>query len=221
MVYDAVRVNPEYLAPSHCVDSDHPSVVAFAREHTVGSVDAVDQAIKLYLAVRDGFRYDPWGVAWTRDAFRASVILSRKEPSAHCVDKATVLAACARSVGIAARLHFANVRNHIGTAKLEAMLGTDVLVFHGYTELLLNDTWVAATPAFNKELCHKLGVAPLEFNGREDSIFQEFDRAGGRFMEYLHDYGTFSDIPFELMVEEWRRHYPKFANDGWPKRPSA
>ena len=121
--------------------------------------------------------------------------------------------------GIPARLHFANVRNHIGTEELERILGTDLLVFHGYTELFLEGRWVAATPAFNKELCEHLGVAPLEFDGREDSIFQQFDNAGGQFMEYVHDYGAFATIPYALMIGEWRKHYPVFRETNvWPSR---
>ncbi len=96
------------------------------------------------------------------------------ERGGHCIDKALLLAACARVLGIPSRLHFANVRNHIGTAKLEAMLGTDLLVFHGYTELFLEGRWVAATPAFNKELCAHLKVPPLEWDGRTDAIFQAY-----------------------------------------------
>ena len=118
------------------------------------------------------------------------------------------IAACARAVEIPSRLHFVNVRNHIGTEKLERYLGTDLLVFHGYTEMYLEEKWVASTPAFNRELCEHLGVAPMEWDGRHDSIFQEYDRVRGRFMEYVHDYGTFPDIPFDQMVAEWDQHYP-------------
>ncbi|NIV15920.1 MAG: transglutaminase, partial [Aliifodinibius sp.] len=85
---------------------------------------------------------------------------------------------------------------------------TNIMVFHGYTELHLNGRWVKATPAFNKELCEKLRVAPLEFNGEEDSIFQEYNHEGGKFMEYLHDYGRFPDVPYELFVHELKKHYP-------------
>ena len=126
----------------------------------------------------------------------------------YCVEKANLLGACARALGIPARLGFANVRNHIGTARLEKMLRTDVLVFHGYVELYLEEHWVKATPAFNAALCRRLGVAPLAFDGRHDSLFQQYDSSGGKFMEYLHDYGTFPDVPRELFIDELKKHYP-------------
>jgi len=206
-----------YLRPNAYVDSDHPAIVAFAREHGVGPGKR-EIAVALYYAVRDGFRYSPWGVRFEREAYRASGVLARdRHDGAHCVDKANLLAACARVHAIPSRLHFATVRNHIGTATLEAKLGTDLLVYHGYCELWLDGRWVAATPAFNRELCEHLGVAPLEFDGREDSVFQEYDSSAGRFMEYVADHGVHPDIPFEAMLAAWREHYPSTRSGRWPR----
>ncbi len=212
-----------FLVANAFVDSDHATVVAYAREHSTSSGDALKNAVALYYAVRDGFRYNPWAVNIEPEAFKASSILLRdRSRGGHCIDKANVLAACARVLGIPSRLHFANVRNHIGTEELERQLGTSLLVFHGYVELHLEGRWVAATPAFNKELCEHLGVEPLAFDGRHDSIFQEYDHEGGRFMEYIHDYGPFADIPYDLMTGEWRRYYPIFMATGlWPGRPTT
>lgn len=209
-----------FLEPNAFVDSDHPRVVAYAREHTSPSSSPLDNLVRLYYVVRDAFRYNPWVVETRPEGYRASEVLRRdRERGGHCIDKALVLAACSRVVGVPSRLHFANVRNHIGTEELERKLGTNLLVFHGYVELYLEGRWVAATPAFNRELCAHLGVEPLEFNGREDSIFQQYDPSGRRFMEYAHDYGVYPDVPFDLMVAEWTRYYPAFGRgDGWPAR---
>jgi hypothetical protein len=38
-------------------------------------------------------------------------------------------------------------------------------------------------------------------------MFQEFEN-GKKFMEYLHFYGEFADIPFELMHQEMKKYYP-------------
>jgi hypothetical protein len=48
----------------------------------------------------------------------------------------------------------------------------------------------------------------LEFNGNEDSIFQSYNKDGNQFMEYLHDYGNFDDVPYELFISELKKHYP-------------
>jgi transglutaminase-like putative cysteine protease len=213
------HIDPDaaHLAPGRFVDSDHPTIIAFAREHGVGQSPR-ELAVSLYYAIRDGFRYNPWLVSLQSEAFMASYALRRGvEHGAHCVDKANILAAGCRVLGIPSRLRFANVRNHIGTARLEATLGSDLLVYHGYCELWLGGRWVAATPAFNRELCERLGVAPLEFDGVEDSVFQEYDQSAGRFMEYVTDHGPYVDVPFDDMVAAWRHHYPSIRDKGsWP-----
>ncbi|MEM6927674.1 MAG: transglutaminase-like domain-containing protein [Myxococcota bacterium] len=194
------------LTPDRFVDSDHPSVVTFAHEH-VGHADPKQAAIALFYAVRDGWRYDPWNVSANPEDYRASGVLAREPRQGHCIDKAVLLAASARAVGIPARLHFANVRNHVATGKLEEALGTDLLVYHGYTELFLSDRWIGVTPAFNASLCARLGVAPLEFDGETECLFQAYDREAGAFMEYVTDHGPHDTLPFDDMVAAWRHHY--------------
>lgn len=207
-----------FLRANRYVDSDHPSIQAFAHE-VGGEGDDATVAVRLYDRVRDMLRYTPWNVSFERDGYRASEVLARPyAQGGHCIDKALLLAALARARGIASRLHFANVRNHVGTASLEQRLGTDLLVYHGYTELWLGERWVAATPAFNRELCEHLGVEPLTFDGVNDSIFQAYDRKAGQFMEYVDDHGTHEGIPFEAMVAAWRAHYRLTADGRWPGR---
>ncbi|GDX82184.1 hypothetical protein LBMAG42_39950 [Deltaproteobacteria bacterium] len=178
-----------------------------------------EAAVALFYAVRERLRYNPWRVRYSPEDYTASsVVLRDTAEGGHCIDKALLLAAAARAVGIPSRLHFATVRNHVGTAKLEQKLGTDLLVYHGYTELFLDGRWVAATPAFNRELCEKLGVAPLEFDGVNDAIFQPYDRIAGRFMEYVEDHGSHVDVPLEAMFAAWKLHYGVHVGGGkWPE----
>jgi len=69
-----------------------------------------------------------------------------------------------------------------------------------------------ATPAFNKELCKKLNVGVLDFDGENDAIFQPFSEDGGKFMEYTHEYGEFDDLPYELMLQEFKKYYGHLWN---------
>lgn len=197
--------DPSWLAAGRFVDSDHPSVVAFAEETVRGCGDPREAAVALYYRVRDAFRYDPYGIDRSEAGFRASWVLAHGR--GFCVSKAALLAAAARAVGIPARLGFADVRNHLTSAKLAETMGTDVFAWHGYTELALEGRWVKATPAFNRSLCEKTGVLPLEFDGREDSVFHPFTADGARHMEYLADHGTFADVPREEMLAAWAEHY--------------
>ena len=67
-----------------------------------GATDDVQIAERLFYAVRDGFRYDPYNLATEREAFKASNILG--ETATWCVPKSIVLTALARASGIPARL---------------------------------------------------------------------------------------------------------------------
>ncbi|NMM47361.1 transglutaminase-like domain-containing protein [Marinigracilibium pacificum] len=201
----------KYLKPGKYIDSDHPNVIEFVDKHTDGLSDAKQKIIALYYAVRDGFRYDPYRLDFSEEAIRASHITTRDY--GYCIEKSNLFTASARVIGVPARMGFANVKNHIGTSKLEKVLKTNLLVFHGYSEIFLHDKWIKVTPVFNKELCYKLNVDSLEFDGENESIFQEYDKSGGDFMEYLHDYGTFEDIPYELMLSELEKHYPHLKDE--------
>ncbi|WP_246223985.1 transglutaminase-like domain-containing protein [Fulvivirga kasyanovii] len=199
----------KYLNPGTYINSDHPDVIRFVQEKTA-RYDTVNDKIKaLYYAVRDGFWYDPYRLDFTKEAIKASHIVSRNY--GYCIEKSGLFAAGARVLGVPSRMGFANVKNHIGTAKLEEVLKTNLLVFHGYAEIWLNDQWVKVTPVFNKGLCDKLNVEPLEFDGHEHAVFQQYSKSGGKFMEYVHDYGTFNDIPYDMFIDELVRHYPHLA----------
>lgn len=196
-----------YLAPGPTVESAHPAVLDFARAHTPPRADPVNAAVALYYAVRDGIRYDPYAAVLTTDGLRASGVLAAGR--AWCVPKAVLLAAACRSQGIPARLGFADVRNHLSTARLREQMQSEVFYWHGYTSIHLDGRWVKATPAFNVGLCAKFGLLPLEFDGRRDSLYHPFDRAGKRHMEYLHSRGEYAEVPLEAMRATFREKYPR------------
>ncbi|MCS6806331.1 MAG: transglutaminase family protein [Acidobacteriota bacterium] len=200
-----------YLQPTPFIDWDTPSVIQFAQS-TVGEASSdIDKAVRLYYRVRDEIRYDPYHIELRPEMMKASAVLARG--FGFCIEKAVLLAAAARALTIPSRLGFADVRNHLATERLRQWLQTDLFVFHGYTELWLEGRWVKATPAFNRSLCERFGVKPLEFDGRHDSVFHPFDANGQVHMEYVRDRGQFADVPFEAMVAELKRHYPRVFNE--------
>ena len=201
----------QYLRPTEFLNSDHDSVREFAERHAAEGADDTERAVALYYAVRDGFQYDPYVLDLRRESLKASTLLTKTR--GYCVEKAILLAASARAVGIPSRLSFYIVRNHIATERLAKALEKDYLVFHGAAEMYLEGKWVKTTPAFNRRLCEFLGVDAIEFDGKTDAIFQEYDRSGNVFMEYLHDYGAFEDMPYELFLDELEKHYPHLTNN--------
>ena len=202
-----------YLSPTYFIDSDHPDIVQFSNDNVGESDDPIQQMVNLYYAVRDSISYDPYHVDLSNEALKASAVLKRG--SGFCVEKANLLAASARAIGIPSRLGLADVKNHLGAERLIEILRSDLFVCHGYTELYLGSQWVKATPAFNEGLCKILQVKPLPFNGLEDSVFQEFDGPGERkFMEYVKEHGHFSDMPHEFMRQILKDAYPHLFENG-------
>ena len=195
-----------YLTSSEYIDSGHPAVQAFAAKHARGRTD-VERGVTLYYAVRDRIRYNPFLDFTQPGAFRASDCLAAGE--GFCIGKASLLAATARAAGIASRIGFADVKNHLTTPRLFEFMGRDEFIYHGFAELLIEGKWVKATPAFNLALCEKFRVKPLEFDGRSDSIFHPFDADDRRHMEYLRDRGSFADVPVAEIRAAFREYYPR------------
>lgn len=204
----------EYLRPTSYIDCDHPGVVEYAKKVAAGESSDSGRAKALFYAVRDDIRYDPYKIDLRPEGMRASTALEKRY--GFCVPKAVLLAAAARVMGIPSRLGFADVKNHLNTERLKHIMQTDVFAFHGYTEFLLDGRWVKATPAFNRTLCERFNVAPLEFDGQSDALLQQSNQAGQQYMEYLTDHGRYADLPYELMLASWAKHYPTLmAQEGY------
>ena len=204
----------QYLSPTEIIDSDHQSIIDYAADVLRDTEDdPISKAIKLYYAVRDVIWYDPYLPFYRPEHYRASHVLKKRR--AFCIGKASLLCALGRVSGIPSRVGFATVRNHLATRQLIEFLGTDLFVYHGFVEFYLAGKWVKATPAFNIELCRKHNVLPLEFNGREDSIFHPFNADKKQFMEYVDDHGTYADIPVDEIVIGFGKIYGKHRVQGW------
>src|SRR5690554_5128208 len=207
-----------YLRATPFFDYDHPAVDAWVRQQLTGIPEnPVAQIKALYLAVRDSIQYDP-------DVFRPeprtlSASYALESGEACCIPKAVLLGAATRSVGIPSRLGLADVRNHLSSPKLIEWLRSDIFRMHGFIELYLNGKWIKATPAFDKRLCELMKVEPLEFDGVNDSIFQEYIEAGEVYMEYVNDHGVFDDVPHEFVLSGIKAAYGHLFPDG--KAPDA
>lgn len=203
------------LAATWFIDHDSIEVAEFVTD-AVSSLpadaDETATAIALFHAVRDGIRYDPYGIDYSREGFKASSVAGAE--TNWCVPKSVLLAACARHVGIPARLGFADVKNHLTSEKLSAQMGTDLFAWHGYAELSLPDPdspgerrWFKLSTAFNIELCERFGVKVLEFDGTADALMHAYDEAGNRHMEYVNQRGSFDDLPLDAIIADFAEIY--------------
>jgi len=193
-----------YLVEAKFLNYSHPKFDVFLHNLSENQ-NQIDFSIQLYEFVRDYFLYDPYHLDLREDALIASEIINKKR--AWCVEKSIVLCACFRKFSIPARLGFAVVTNHIGVEKLTHYLKRPEIVFHGFVEVFLENKWVKCTPAFDKMICKFNKVDVLYWDGKNDSLFQEYIQ-GEKYMSYNHFYGTFQDVPIELMNSEMKKYYP-------------
>jgi transglutaminase-like putative cysteine protease len=198
---------PEYLQSTRFIDSDSEAVRRFAQQTAGAETGDIGRAVKLFYAVRDAVRYDPFSMRLDPEIYVASHVLSA--PSAYCIPKAILLAAAARALGIPCAIGLSDVVNHLTTEKLKALMGgTTYFMHHGYAVMYLEGKWVKAAPAFNIELCTRFRVLPTEFDGRSDAIFQPYDARERRHMEYVKDHGMWSEFPYEKVDADFRAFYP-------------
>ncbi len=215
MVKKEIQVDHAYLEPTITIQSDHPRIVKLVHQLTQGLNDPRKKAVRLFYFVRDKIRYDPYYPFHHRDFYQASRIL--KDGRGYCVSKAVLLCALGRAAGIPSRLCFADVKNHLATRQLLEHMGSDRFVYHGYNGFWLRGRWVAATATFNKELCARHNVEPLDFDGRHDAVFQAYNRDKHQFMEYLCYHGCFADLPLEDILAAWEEAYGRQRVALWVK----
>src|SRR5262249_59810541 len=91
----------EFLAPARFIDSDAPAVATFAHDAAAGAHDPLDRVLRVFYAVRDGIRYDPYIDLGDPANFRASAVLAAGR--GFCLSKAALLARCARAIRVPAR----------------------------------------------------------------------------------------------------------------------
>jgi transglutaminase-like putative cysteine protease len=195
-----LKMNLEkFLTPTPYIDFDNPLVRGKSLELVYGATTQRDKAIRIFYAVRDGIRYTIYGKRSLPEHFRASDVLSARE--GYCVQKAILLVALARSVSIPARLRFAAIRNHLMPAELLEKRGTNFFPYHGYTDLLLEGSWVKAAPTFDMVCCQNAGLRPVDFDGAHDALLPSFTLDGRRHIEYVEDRGVFDHVPYDEIME--------------------
>lgn len=206
-----------YLKPTQTIDSDRESMRRTARELTADAGSENEKARALFYFVRDSVHYNVYMISTVFEDFRASTTLARMR--GYCVQKAVLLAALARACDIPSRLVFARIKNHKAPKELIAQTGLDVFPSHGYTQLFLDQRWVNVTPSFDRELCEKSGVPPVEFDGVHDATLPLYDLAGNLYVEYIKKYEPQADLPFEWLR---RKVVPIWGEKrAWPSSKDA
>ena len=200
------------LAPTDFLDYRSAEVQDFIERWAPAAVGTdTERAVALYYAVRDTVRYEVYGADFSRSGLRASRVLRAR--SGLCIHKSVLYAAALRAIAAPSRLVFTDVRNHLASDRLRALVGGDVFRYHCLTSVYLNGRWVKATPVFPARLCKLYHIAPLEFDGITDSLHHPFDLQGRRHLEFLYTHGEFADLPYDLVVNGLRTAHPRLFGD--------
>ncbi|MHA2334755.1 MAG: transglutaminase-like domain-containing protein [Candidatus Hodarchaeales archaeon] len=208
----------DYLSSTETINFDRSEINEKAKDLTKDLENAEDKAKALFYYVRDEIKYRVFTSYPDFDDFKATAALEKKV--SFCIPKAILLISLARVSGIPARLHFADIRNLLLPPSLHEAIGTDVMLYHGYVGLYINGKWVKLNPAFDKDLCKRHDLIPVDFEGSADALFHRHDRKGRIHIEYLKDRGHFADYNREMydeMISTFKEYYNPLMKQGYPK----
>lgn len=190
-----------YLRPTPVIDCDNSSIREKAREISEKGHGVSDKARYLFNFVRDEIKYNLYVPSDRPEYFKASRVL--KERNGFCIQKAVLLTAFARAIGIPARLHITSIRNYLVPPKVQQLMRGNIFPTHGYSELYIEERWVKVAPTFNRSLCEKNRFVTVEFDGKHDAMLPACNQDGLKHIEYVQDHGDFDDLPFDDIVA-WR-----------------
>jgi len=187
-----------YLRATDIIDSDCHDIRQQAGEVSDHCETDTKKAIALFYFVRDQIKYNPFMPRFLPEHFRASNTLVRK--TGFCIQKAVLLAALSRAVGIPSRLRFAVLRNHLLPEKLANILTGNELPDHGFAELYLEERWIKANTSFDIGTCKDF-IVPVEFDGKKDALFNSHTKDGRLHIEYVLFRDSYNDVPVKKIIE--------------------
>ncbi len=190
-----------YLRPTPTIDCDNLLIREKAQEICRDQHEVSDKAKYLFYFVRDEIKYNLYVPSDKPEYFKASRIL--QERNGFCIQKAVLLIALARAMGIPARLHIIAIRNHLVPDKLQQLMRGNLFPTHGYSELYIEERWIKVAPTFDLGLCQKNRFVIVEFDGKHDAMLPAYNQDGKKHIEYVQDRGHYDDLPFNDIIA-WR-----------------
>ncbi len=201
----------QYLKCTDTIDCDNETVKAKAQEIVRGLETDREKAKALYYFVRDEFKHNPFIPYHILERYKASATL--KEGDGWCQHKAILLAALARAVGIPSRIGFVDIREpQMSESFRQSIGGIDVLPFHGYAELYVNDRWIHVSPAYDLATCQKKRFVPVDFDGINDAKDSSYTEDGRPHIEHVKDHGSYDDFPWDEIIayyQQWTVKQPR------------
>ncbi len=204
-----VKKVDKYLWPTNFLDSQHPDIAKMGQDLVLATDTIEEKARKIFLFVRDSIKYDMYAVSNIGDDYMASSILQKAR--GYCVQKAIVLAALGRAVGIPSRLVLVAIKNHKSPADAMEIMKTNIFFPHIYNQFFINNKWVNVAATFDRSICERINVPWVEFDGVNDAILPAYDNDGNPYIEYIDRYGEFADFPFPVILQNVTKYYDDYT----------
>ncbi|HOZ47486.1 MAG TPA: transglutaminase-like domain-containing protein [Candidatus Hydrogenedentes bacterium] len=192
------------LEPTEFMDFRHEVVVSCVDRLDLAGLKPKERAVRAFNFVRDQVPYEFFAKV-NRYEYVASHILKIKK--GFCVQKAMLLATLGRAAGIPSALVVADLRDYTMPQRLVCALGSNVLESHAVTAFHLDGRWVLACPALSPDVVERRGLRLVEFTGEEDALLHSTTASGERHAEYARWRGIHADLPFDMIVSDYRKVY--------------
>jgi transglutaminase-like putative cysteine protease len=190
------------LDPTFVIDSDHPDIVAKARELTEGLPTTSERARRLFYFVRDEITYNFAPVVRGKHDMVASRTLARGD--GFCIQKAILLAALGRASHIPTRICFQAIRIHKLREEFVNLLGgSNIFPHHGLNAFYLEGRWIRLDATLDLALVTRKNYLPVEFSASSDALLPPTDRLGLPHFDIVHEHGCFNDLPEDLWNTIW------------------
>jgi len=194
-----------YLMPTYTIDSTHPAITKLAAKLTGDLQEPREKAITLFKYVRDNIDYSMYEFSEDEESLRASNVLLKGK--GWCVQKAILLTALGRAAGIPSRLVVASIINYRAPKEVWEYMGTNIFFPHAYNQFYLDDRWIKTAATFNRDLCERIQVPVVEFDGYNDAALPEKDLNGNPYIEYVDEYGYYHDFLMKMFLPKIREMY--------------
>lgn len=187
------------IAATDVIDSDHESVRHLADELTLGAAGDVDRVKALFEWVRDEIRYDMGPVLSERSDWTASSTIDRGY--GFCQQKAVLLAAFLRAVGIPSGIGIEVLLDHKIPPHFAEYMGGQHIPLHGYTLAFVEGRWQRIDATLDSALCGRKGYRVVQYAPGSDRQLPTTDLDGKPHVEHLAVLGEWSDLPDEIVAQ--------------------
>ncbi len=89
-----------------------------------------------------------------------------------------------------------------------------MLYRHGIVALNFNGKWLQYDATLDIALVNRNNLIPVDFSPQQDCLLHATTRTGSKHIEYIHDYGLYSDISYSEIRSWFEQFYPHLMKIG-------